>query len=137
MILQFQGNPGGMGPRGIRNDWNRPPNQMHQGGFQQPPNCMPNQNNQMMQGPPRGPPPQQMPPNNMHNQQMPAPHVNPAFFNQNSGPPQHHGPPNSGMNQPPQNMQSHPSQHFGPMDNGPRFHSMYSICYETRPHLTH
>lgn len=57
-----------MGPRGIRNDWNRPPNQMHQGGFQQPPNCMPNQPNQMMQGPPRGPPPQQMPPNNMHGQ---------------------------------------------------------------------
>lgn len=50
---------------------------------------MPNQSNMNMQGPPRGPPPgQQMGPgpNNMGNvQQMPAPHVNPAFFNQNSG----------------------------------------------------
>lgn len=91
---------------------------------------MPNQNNMNMQGgPPRGPPTPQMGPgpNNIGNlQQMPAPHVNPAFFNQNSGkiqsfstslrsrenrmldinqtyckslgPPQHHphGPPNSG-----------------------------------------
>lgn len=50
---------------------------------------MPNQSNMNMQGPPRGPPPQQQMgpgPNNMGNvQQMPAPHVNPAFFNQNSG----------------------------------------------------
>lgn len=48
---------------------------------------MPNQSNMNMQGPPRGPPPQQQMgpgPNNM-GQQMPAPHVNPAFFNQNSG----------------------------------------------------
>lgn len=50
---------------------------------------MPNQSNMNMQGPPRGPPPApQMghgAPNNMGQQQMPAPHVNPAFFNQNSG----------------------------------------------------
>lgn len=48
---------------------------------------MPNQSNMNMQGPPRGPPPQQQMggPNNMGQQQMPAPHVNPAFFNQNSG----------------------------------------------------
>lgn len=49
---------------------------------------MPNQSNMNMQGPPRGPPPAPMGPgpNNMGNvQQMPAPHVNPAFFNQNSG----------------------------------------------------
>lgn len=50
---------------------------------------MPNQSNMNMQGPPRGPPPGQMGPgpgpNNMGQQQMPAPHVNPAFFNQNSG----------------------------------------------------
>lgn len=50
---------------------------------------MPNQSNMNMQGPPRGlPPNQQMGPggpNNMGPQQMPAPHVNPAFFNQNSG----------------------------------------------------
>lgn len=48
---------------------------------------MPNQSNMNMQGPPRGPPPNQQMgpgPNNM-GQQMPAPHVNPAFFNQNSG----------------------------------------------------
>lgn len=56
-----------MPPRGPRPDWgNRPP--MHPGNFQ---------------GPPR--PPQGMPLNN-----QPAPHVNPAFFNQNNmgqGPP--------------------------------------------------
>lgn len=49
---------------------------------------MPNQSNMNMQGPPRGPPPgapQMGGPNNMGQQQMPAPHVNPAFFNQNSG----------------------------------------------------
>lgn len=112
-----------MPPRGPRGDWNRPP-QMHQ-GFQQGPNFNgPNQQNQMMQGPPRGPNPQQM--NNMHGgnvQQMPAPHVNPAFFN-SGGPPQHHPHhPNPGsMNQPPQNMPAHGPQHFPPMDNGPRFH---------------
>lgn len=95
----------------------------------------------MMQGPPRGPPPQQM---GGGMQQMPAPQphgkclmivryfdsrkipipncfffnsVNPAFFNQNSGPPQHHPhhPNSGGMNQP-QNMQPHGPQHFQQMD---------------------
>lgn len=112
------------GPRGPRGDWNRPP--MMNQGFQQGPNCgMPNQPNQMMQGHPRGPNPQQM--NNMHGgnvQQMPAPHVNPAFFN-SGAPPQHHHPNNGGMNQPPQNMQG-PPQHFPQMDNGPRFHGNFS-----------
>lgn len=79
----------GMGPRGPRNDWNRPPSQMQHQGFQQPPGFQQqNQQNQMMQGhPPRGVPPQQQhaPSNMQHGQQMPAPHVNPAFFNQNSG----------------------------------------------------
>ncbi|XP_031637360.1 cleavage and polyadenylation specificity factor subunit CG7185 isoform X1 [Contarinia nasturtii] len=121
--------PGGMPPRGPRGDWNRPPGNMHQGGFQAyMRRGMPNQSNMNMQGPPRGPPNQQMGPggpNNMGQQQMPAPHVNPAFFNQNSGPPQGHphGHPNSGMNQPPQNMPHSGPQHFPPMDNGPRFHN--------------
>lgn len=67
------GGPMNMPPRGPRPDWgNRP---MHSGNFNQP--------NQGMNMPPRGPP--QMPMN-----QGPAPHVNPAFFNQNNigqGPP--------------------------------------------------
>lgn len=66
-----------MPPRGPRPDWgNRP---MHPGGFGGPPG------QQGMNMPPRGPP--QMP---MNNQGAPAPHVNPAFFNQNNmgqGPP--------------------------------------------------
>lgn len=51
--------------------------------------------------------------------QLPAPHVNPNFFNQNSGPMPHH--PHhqmnsGGMNQS-QNMQSHGGpQHFSQMD---------------------
>lgn len=66
-----QGRPMGMmnmPPRGPRPDWgNRPP--MHPGGFQG------------QQGmPPR--PPQGMP---LNNQGAPAPHVNPAFFNNNMG----------------------------------------------------
>lgn len=64
-----------MPPRGPRPDWgNRPP--MHSGNFNQP--------QPGMNMPPRGPP--QMPMN-----QGPAPHVNPAFFNQNNmqGPPMH------------------------------------------------
>lgn len=115
------------GPRGPRGDWNRPP--MMNQGFNQGPNCgMPNQSNQMMQGHPRGPNPQQM--NNMHGgnvQQMPAPHVNPAFFN-SGAPPQHHHPNNGGMNQqgPPQNMQG-PPQNLPPMDNGPRFHGKNTV----------
>lgn len=64
-----------MPPRGPRPlDWNRPPG-MHPGNFNPQPG---------MNMPPRGPP--QMPPIN----QGPAPHVNPAFFNQNNmnqGPP--------------------------------------------------
>ena len=59
-----------MQPRGPRPDWggpNRPP--MHSGNFNQP--------QQGMNMPPRGP---QMPMN-----QGPAPHVNPAFFNNNMG----------------------------------------------------
>lgn len=62
-----------MPPRGPRPDWNRPP-MHHPGNF----NPQPGMNM------PRGPP--QMPPIN----QGPAPHVNPAFFNQNNlnqGPP--------------------------------------------------
>lgn len=79
--------PMGM-PRGPRPDWNnRPP--MHPGGF--------NQGQQGMNMPPRGPP--QMAP------QGPAPHVNPAFFNQNN---MGQGPP-MGMGAPP---------HFNPQ--GPR-----------------
>ncbi|CAH1106328.1 unnamed protein product [Psylliodes chrysocephalus] len=75
--------PRGMQPQGpppMRPEWNRPP--MQQGYPQGPPH---------MQGPnmgPRGPPPMgppgappQGPP------QGPAPHVNPAFFQQGGGPP--------------------------------------------------
>lgn len=60
-----------------------------------------------MQGGPRGPPPPNMgggPPG-----QIPAPHVNPAFFNQGGGPPQ------PGMNMQP----GHPPQHFN-QPGGPR-----------------
>lgn len=71
-----------MPPRGPRPDWgNRPP--MHPGNF--------NPGQQGMQGmPPRGPP--QMPINN-----QPAPHVNPAFFNQNN---MNQGPPMQNMGAP-------------------------------------
>lgn len=79
----YQGPPGGM-PRGPRPDWNRPP--MHPQNFQQAPPGPP-QSQLHMQGPPRGPPPQMGgPPGQPHGPpQGPAPHVNPAFFNQ-SGP---------------------------------------------------
>lgn len=70
---------------------------------------------------------QQMQAGNMHSggpQQVPAPHVNPAFFNQNTGPPQHHAQqhhhPNSGNMVQPQNMPSHAQPHFAPMENVPR-----------------
>lgn len=80
----------------------------------------------MMQGP-RGPPMPQMQAGNMHAggpQQVPAPHVNPAFFNQNTGPPQHHAQqhhhPNSGNMVQPQNMPAHAQPHFAPMESVPR-----------------
>lgn len=65
--------PMGMPPRGPRPDWNNRPPMGHPGGF--------NQGQQGMNMPPRIP--SQMAP------QGPAPHVNPAFFNQNNmqGPP--------------------------------------------------
>lgn len=108
----FQGPPGGMPPRGPRPDWSRPP--MH-GGFppQGPPG--PPQGPPHMQGPPRGPPPPQMggpggPPHG-----GPAPHVNPAFFNQGGGPPQHAGgPPMGGPHGPPGPQPGMPMSHQGP-----------------------
>lgn len=81
-----------MQPRGPRPDWNnRPP--MHPGGF--------NGGQQGMNLPPRGPP--QMPLN-----QGPAPHVNPAFFNQN----------NMGQGPPMQQNMGGAPPHFNPQ--GPR-----------------
>lgn len=58
----------------------------------------------------------------MHNpQQVPAPHVNPAFFNQGNGPPQHipHHPNSGAVGQTP-NVPPHGPPHFVPMDNPPR-----------------
>lgn len=95
-----------MPPRGVRVVWNRPP--MQQGGFPQGPPGHPQGPGGHMQAPLRCPPPQQMqqggPPHGPP--QVPAPHVNPAFFNQGGGPPQHpgggqpmqHGGPNQNMN---------------------------------------
>ncbi|CRL01906.1 CLUMA_CG015090, isoform B [Clunio marinus] len=80
-----------MPPRGPRPDWNnRPP--MHPGNFNPP--------QQGMNMPPRGPP--QMPLN------QPAPHVNPAFFNQN----------NMGQGPPMQQSMVGAPQHFN--QQGPR-----------------
>ena len=72
--------PRGFGPGGVQRG---PPPQMHPGGFnQQPVNMPPNM-------PPRAPGPMN-----------PAPHVNPAFFNQSSMPPNIPGaPPNPHFNQ--------------------------------------
>ncbi|KAH8286354.1 hypothetical protein KR054_007702 [Drosophila jambulina] len=110
----FQGGPMGMPVRGPPGpDWRRPP--MH-GGF--PP-----------QGPPRGLPPAPGP-GGPHG--APAPHVNPAFFNQPGGPAQHpgmggppHGAPGPqpGMNMPPQQGMNMPPQHGPPpqfTQHGPR-----------------
>ncbi|XP_017011901.2 cleavage and polyadenylation specificity factor subunit 6 isoform X1 [Drosophila takahashii] len=110
----FQGGPMGMPVRGPPGpDWRRPP--MH-GGF--PP-----------QGPPRGLPPAPGP-GGPHG--APAPHVNPAFFNQSGGPAQHpgmggppHGAPGPqpGMNMPPQQGMNMPPQHGPPpqfAQHGPR-----------------
>lgn len=72
MGMNHQRPPMGMPPRGPRPDWNRPP--MHPGNFGQQGN---------MNMPPR---PQMHPINNQPPQGGPAPHVNPAFFNQNMGP---------------------------------------------------
>jgi len=112
--LQFQGGPMGMPVRGPAGpDWRRPP--MH-GGF--PP-----------QGPPRGLPPAPGP-GGPHG--APAPHVNPAFFNQPGGPAQHpgmggppHGAPGPqpGMNMPPQQGMNMTPQHGPPpqfAQHGPR-----------------
>ncbi|XP_017095329.2 cleavage and polyadenylation specificity factor subunit 6 isoform X1 [Drosophila bipectinata] len=110
----FQGAPMGMPVRGPPGpDWRRPP--MH-GGF--PP-----------QGPPRGLPPAPGP-GGPHG--APAPHVNPAFFNQPGGPAQHpgmggppHGAPGPqpGMAMPPQQGMNMPPQHGPPpqfAQHGPR-----------------
>lgn len=87
--MQRPGMPPNGPMRGPRPDWNRP---MHPGGYNQPPqqqtppNSMPGQ-------PPMAPRPQ-MPPHGPPTPHGPAPHVNPAFFNQNQMPPQHsQGPP--------------------------------------------
>ncbi|KAG4069465.1 hypothetical protein HA402_001764 [Bradysia odoriphaga] len=115
------GAPQGGMPRGPRPEWNRPP--MH-GGYQQgPPGPGPNHNHNQS-GPhmqqPRGPPPGMM--GGPGGPQGPAPHVNPAFFNQGGpphGPPQHQGPPIG----PPHGqapMNSHQPTHFQPQ-NGPRW----------------
>lgn len=113
-----------MPPRGPRPDWNRPP--MHSGGFPQGPPGP--QGPPHMQGPPRGPPPPQMGPGGpSHGPQGPAPHVNPAFFNQSGGPATHpggppvgppHGPsgPQQGMGMP----QHGPPAHFNQQSSAPR-----------------
>lgn len=131
----MQGNMGGGpnmgGPRGMRPDWNRPP--MHGGGqFQQggPMQGHPQGPIHMQQGGPvRGPPPQQQmgyPNSNpmMDGSSGPAPHVNPAFFNQGpggGGPQQQqhpNGPPQSNMGGHPQQQQN-PNQFQNQM-GGPR-----------------
>lgn len=131
---QYQGGPqgpgGGMPPRGPRPDWNRPP--MHGGGggggYQQggPPGGGHPQGPPHMQGPPRGslPPPQMGGPHGPP-QGGPAPHVNPAFFNQGGGPPQHQGGPPLGGGPPhggPHNMSGHgggPPAHYQQQGGGP------------------
>lgn len=101
MNMNMNQRPMGMNmpPRGPRPDWgNRPP--MH-------PNF--NQGQPGMNLPPRGPP--QMP---INNQGGPAPHVNPAFFNQNN---MGQGPPMQ------QNMGGAPPPHFN--QQGPRPQGMW------------
>lgn len=109
MPPNMQRMPMNMGPngqmRGPRPDWNRPPMNMGPGyNNPQQPNQMPG-NPVMMQRPPMNMAP------NVPPQHGPAPHVNPAFFNQNplpqpqgpnpmsQGPPIS-GPPNPHFNQP-------------------------------------
>lgn len=133
------------GPRGMRPDWNRPPMHGGGGQFQQGPMQGHPQGPPHMQqggpGGPRGPPPQQMGVSDMrfhsngqgvnsnhphhqypnNNQMMdgssgPAPHVNPAFFNQGPG-----GGPQQHPNGPPQpNMGGHPQQPNQFNQMGPR-----------------
>lgn len=53
-------------------------------------------------------------------QQVPAPHVNPAFFNQGSGPPQHLQHHSGQQPQQQQNVPPHGPPHFVQMDNAQR-----------------
>lgn len=73
--MPIQGPP----PGPMRPDWSRPP--MQQGFPQGPPQMQPNMG-------PRGPPPMGGPPPQGPPQGLPAPHVNPAFFQQGGPPPQ-------------------------------------------------
>ncbi|XP_055607155.1 cleavage and polyadenylation specificity factor subunit 6 isoform X2 [Uranotaenia lowii] len=92
----YQGPPS-RGPGGPRPDWNNGP-PMHGPGFPPgPPGPRQGPPHGPSRGPPMGPGPQ-----------GPAPHVNPAFFNQGGGPPNH---PNGG-----------PAGHMPPSGQGPPPH---------------
>ncbi|XP_040175408.1 cleavage and polyadenylation specificity factor subunit 6 isoform X2 [Anopheles arabiensis] len=113
---QFQGPPNGM-PRGPRPEWNRPP--MH-GGYPPGHPGGPGQGPPHMQGGPHGPrAPHHGSMGGPPGPQGPAPHVNPAFFNQGGGPPNHPngggpvGPPHG-----PQGQGGGPPQHFNPQGGG-------------------